>query len=61
MLPRRLAVAPVKEILPLPARQHQARRLASGQEAGATGHFPDLAKYPLGGVDDREIDVGRRC
>ena len=40
------------------ARQHHARRLAAGQEAGVAGQFPDLAEHPLGGVQQREVDVG---
>jgi hypothetical protein len=40
------------------ARQHQARRLATGQKARVTGHLPDLAKHPLGGLDQWEIDIG---
>ena len=42
----------------LAARQHQPRRLAAGEEAGVAGHLPDLAEHPLGGFQQREIDVG---
>jgi len=42
----------------LTAWQHQPGRFASGEEAGVTGHLPDLAEHPLGGVEDREVDVG---
>src|SRR6516162_312285 len=38
-------------------REHQTRRLATGQETRVAGHFPDLAEYPLGGLDQRETDV----
>jgi hypothetical protein len=53
-----LAVAPVKENVALAAGKHQARGLAAGEEAGIAGHFPHFAKHPLGGLDDRKIDVG---
>src|SRR6187431_2585669 len=42
----------------LAARQHQSRGFAAGQEARIAGHLPDLAEHPLGGVEDREVDVG---
>src|SRR5207245_5753621 len=35
-----------------------SRRLAPGEEAGIAGHLPDLAEYALGGLQDREVDVG---
>ncbi len=47
-----------EEDVALAARQHQARSLAAGQEARIAGHLPDLAEHPLGGIEDREIDVG---
>src|SRR5262249_27449771 len=46
-----------KEDIAAAARQHQARRLAARQEAGVAGHFPDLAEHPLGGLEQREIDI----
>ena len=56
--PRKDAVAPVKKMLPLAARQHQPRRLAPGEEAGIAGHLPYFPEHPLGGFQDREVDVG---
>ena len=53
-----LAVAPVKKIDAPAARQHQARRFAAGEEAGVAGHLPDLAEHALGGLQQREIDIG---
>ena len=47
-----------EEDVALAARQHQPRRLASGEEAGVARHLPDLPEHPLGGVEDREVDVG---
>src|SRR5215470_6089490 len=47
-----------EEDVALAARQHQPRRLAAGEEAGIAGHLPDFSEHPLGGVEDREIDVG---
>ena len=55
--PRRLAVAPVKRIVPLPARHHHARRLAADQEAGVAGKLPCLEEQLLGGLDQRLVDV----
>ncbi|MGY4446560.1 hypothetical protein ACVWZR_001220 [Bradyrhizobium sp. i1.3.1] len=45
-------------MLPATARQHQPRRFPAGQEAGIAGHLPHLPEHALGGVEDREIDVG---
>ena len=47
-----------KEDVAAAARQHQPRRLAPGQETGIAGHLPDLAEHPLGGLEQREIDIG---
>ena len=47
-----------EEDVALAPRQHQPRRLAAGEKAGIAGHLPDLAEHPLGGLEDREIDVG---
>src|SRR5205085_6202650 len=47
-----------EEDVALAARQHQPRSLATGQKARVAGHLPNLAKHALGGLDDREIDVG---
>src|SRR5215471_15590993 len=47
-----------KEDVAAAARQHQARRLAAGQETGVAGHLPDFAEHPLGGLEQREIDIG---
>src|SRR3981189_2657930 len=47
-----------EEDIALAPGQHQARRFAPGKKAGIAGHFPDLSKHPLGGLDDREVDVG---
>ena len=47
-----------EEDVALAPRQHQARRFAAGQEAGITGHLPDLPEHALGRVQNREIDVG---
>src|ERR1051326_7353886 len=54
MPPRMLAVAPVKKIAPLP----RASIRRAGEEAGVTGHFPDLAEYALGRLGDGKIHVG---
>src|SRR5258705_219900 len=42
----------------LAARQHQPCRLAPGKKTGIAGHFPHLAEHPLGGLQDRKIDIG---
>src|SRR6202140_2681011 len=42
----------------LAAGKHQARGLPAGKKAGIAGHFPHFAENPLGGLDDRKIDVG---
>ena len=42
----------------LAARQHQPCRLAPGKKTGIAGHFPHLAEHPLGGFENRKIDVG---
>ncbi len=42
----------------LPARQHQARRLAAREKAGIAGHLPHLAEDALGGVEQRKVHVG---
>src|SRR6202011_1463326 len=47
-----------KEDVARPALNHQPRRLAAGKEAGIAGHFPDFPEHALGGLEDREIDVG---
>src|SRR5439155_796123 len=47
-----------KEDVAPAARQHQARGLARSQEARVTGHLPDLAEYPLGGLEQWEIYIG---
>src|ERR1700722_12803329 len=57
--PRRLAVAPVKKMLPLPpAGKHQTRSLAAGKETGIAGHLPNLAENPLGRIDNRKVHIG---
>ena len=56
--PRRLAVAPVKKILPLPRGKHQTRRLPAGEKTGIAGHLPNFAENPLGRIDDRKIHIG---
>src|SRR5450631_1911085 len=47
-----------EEDIALAAGQHQAGGFAAGEKAGIAGHFPDLAEHALGGVENREIDVG---
>src|SRR5262249_44121095 len=47
-----------EEDIALPTRQHQPRRLATRQEARIACHLPDLAEHALGGIEDREVDVG---
>src|SRR6266403_288223 len=42
----------------LAARQHQPCRLAPGKKTGIAGHFPHLAEHPLGGLQNRKIDIG---
>jgi hypothetical protein len=39
-----------KDVAPA-ARQHQARRLATGQEASVARHLPDFAEHPLSGIE----------
>src|SRR5262249_35796932 len=47
-----------EEDRPLAVRQHEARGLAPGEEAAIASHLPHLAEHPLGGLEDREVDVG---
>ena len=56
--PRKRRSRAGEEDVALAARQHQPRRLASGEEAGIAGHLPHFPEHPLGGFQDREIDVG---
>ena len=56
--PRTLAVAPVNRIVPLPARSHDARGLAARQEAGESGHLPDLGIDLRRRLDDGKAHVG---
>src|SRR5580704_11952830 len=42
----------------LAARQHQARRFAACDKAGPAGHFPDFSEHTIGGLQNREVDVG---
>ena len=51
-------MAPVKKILPWPRGTISRADSRPGDEAGTAGHFPHLSKHALGGVQDREIDVG---
>ena len=44
-------------MVPLPARDHDFRGLAAGEEAGEGGHLPHLAIDARGGLADREIHV----
>src|SRR5258707_379731 len=39
-------------------RYHHPRRLARGEEACETGHFPDLGKDPRRRLDEAETDIG---
>src|SRR5260370_13976867 len=39
------------------ARYHQARRFSACDESGIAGHLPDLAKYAVGRLEQRKIDV----
>ena len=52
-----LAVAPVKKIVPRPARKHVARRLAADQKPAIAGKFPGLEEQFFGGVQQRLVDV----
>ena len=54
--PRKLAVAPVKKIFPLP-RPSIKRGLPAGEKARVASHFPHLAENPLGGVHNRKKDA----
>src|SRR5712671_645143 len=47
-----------EEDIALAPGQHQPRRFAAREKAGIAGHFPDLAEHALGGVENREVDVG---
>src|SRR5215831_15733629 len=46
-----------KEDVAAVPRNHQTRRLPPGEETGVTRHFPNFAEYPLGGLDQRKVDV----
>src|SRR5271170_3655969 len=39
------------------AWHHDPGRLAPGEKSRPAGHFPHLAKYPVGGLQNREVDV----
>src|SRR5262249_52737902 len=47
-----------EEDVALPARHHQPRRFAPSDKAGPASHLPHLAKYAIGGLQNREIDIG---
>src|SRR6266446_72440 len=51
------------QALPCPTSARGARapmpcRLAPGKKTGIAGHFPHLAEHPLGGLENRKIDIG---
>ena len=47
-----------EEDIAFAAGQHQASCLPAGEKAGIAGHFPDLAEYAFGRVQNRKIDIG---
>src|SRR5258705_12154890 len=47
-----------EEYIALAARHHQPRRFAPGDKAGPAGHFPYFPEHAVGGLQDREVDVG---
>ena len=47
-----------EEDLALAARQHQPRRFPPRHEAREAGHFPDLAKHPVGCLQNWEVHIG---
>jgi hypothetical protein len=40
------------------SRQHQPRRLTRRQKPGIAGQLPNLTEHPLGGFEQRKIDIG---
>src|SRR5437867_710078 len=42
----------------LAAGKHQPRRFAAREKTGIAGHFPNLAEYAFGRIQNREVDVG---
>jgi hypothetical protein len=47
-----------KEDTAFAAGKHQASCLATGEKARIAGHFPDLAEYAFGRIQNRKVDVG---
>src|SRR5260221_6862058 len=44
--------------LPCFTGKHDARRFPASDETREAGQFPYLSEYPIGGIQDRKVDVG---